>query len=86
MVTQHINLEARLQGKRTDSLRTAVKYSTYSVRVFGSVARGEADSDSDVDFTFKREARTLKKRDRSIESDLQPLTEQLQLANLSGDR
>lgn len=35
---------------------------------------------------FKREARTLKKRYRSIESDLQPLIEQLQNGDFLGDR
>lgn len=36
--------------------------------------------------TFKREARQLKKRDRNLESDLQPLIEQLQNGKLPGDR
>ncbi|WP_421657349.1 type II toxin-antitoxin system RelE/ParE family toxin [Leptothermofonsia sp. ETS-13] len=35
---------------------------------------------------FKREARTLKKRYRNIESDLQTLIEQLQSGDLPGDR
>lgn len=35
---------------------------------------------------FKREARQLKKRDRNIEADLQPLIEQLQRGDLPGDR
>ncbi|MBL1179316.1 type II toxin-antitoxin system RelE/ParE family toxin [Pantanalinema sp. GBBB05] len=35
---------------------------------------------------FKREARTLKKRYRNIESDLQALIEQLQNGDLPGDR
>ena len=35
---------------------------------------------------FKREARTLKKRYRNIESDLQTLIEQLQNGDLPGDR
>lgn len=36
--------------KRKDILRLAAKYGAYNVRVFGSVARGEARQDSDVDF------------------------------------
>jgi len=35
---------------------------------------------------FKREARHLKKRYRNLESDLQPLIEQLQNGDLPGDR
>jgi mRNA-degrading endonuclease RelE of RelBE toxin-antitoxin system len=36
--------------------------------------------------TFKREARQLKKRYRTIEADLQPLIEQLKKGDLTGDR
>jgi len=43
-------LEALLGQKRQDVLRIAVKYGARRVRVFGSVARGEADAQSDVDF------------------------------------
>ena len=39
-----------LQEKREDILRLAAKHGAYNVRVFGSVARGEAGPDSDVDF------------------------------------
>src|SRR3989454_8222714 len=38
-----------LQEKREDILRIASKRGAYNVRVFGSVARGEADSKSDID-------------------------------------
>lgn len=38
-----------LKQRREDILRIAEKYGAYNVRVFGSVARGEADSASDVD-------------------------------------
>jgi uncharacterized protein len=43
-------IEALLQQKRQEVLRIAGKYGAHSVRVFGSVARGEADPASDVDF------------------------------------
>ena len=43
-------LEALLGQKRQDVLRIAGKYGARHVRVFGSVARGEADAQSDVDF------------------------------------
>jgi len=38
-----------LHEKREDIFRVASKRGAYNVRVFGSVARGEADSKSDID-------------------------------------
>jgi uncharacterized protein len=43
-------LEALLRTKRQDVLRIAGKYGARRVRIFGSVARGEADDLSDLDF------------------------------------
>ena len=43
-------LEALLGQKRQDVLRIAGKYGAHRVRIFGSVARDEADNQSDVDF------------------------------------
>jgi uncharacterized protein with HEPN domain/predicted nucleotidyltransferase len=49
-----------LQAKREDILRTAIKHGTFNVRVFGSVARGEADAESDIDLLVDVEpGRTL---------------------------
>ena len=42
-------LDELLQEKREDILRTAARRGAYNVRVFGSVARGEADEKSDID-------------------------------------
>src|SRR5260221_10976739 len=39
-----------ISSKREAILRLADKYGAYNVRIFGSVARGEARLDSDVDF------------------------------------
>jgi len=39
-----------LQNHRDEILQLANKYGAYNVRIFGSVARGEADADSDIDF------------------------------------
>jgi len=39
-----------LKEKRDDILRLAAKYGAENVRVFGSVARGDAGPESDVDF------------------------------------
>jgi len=39
-----------LRARRDDILRIAIRHGAHTVRVFGSVARGEATEDSDVDF------------------------------------
>lgn len=39
-----------LREKREDILSIANMYGASNVRVFGSVARGEADAESDIDF------------------------------------
>ncbi len=44
-----------LQSKRDDILRIASHYGAYNVRIFGSVARGEADEQSDIDFLVNME-------------------------------
>ncbi len=44
-----------LQSKREDILRIAAKHGAREVRVFGSVARGDARAESDVDFLVEFE-------------------------------
>ena len=39
-----------LADKRSQILAIASKHGAYNVRVFGSVARGEATAESDIDF------------------------------------
>ena len=39
-----------LYGKRDEIRSVAAKHGAYNIRVFGSVARGEAGPESDVDF------------------------------------
>ena len=47
---------AEIIGKQRDQILTlAAKYGAFNVRVFGSVARGEANPDSDVDFLVDME-------------------------------
>ncbi len=50
-----MSLKELLQAKREDILRTASKYGAFNVRVFGSVARGEADEKSDIDLLVDME-------------------------------
>jgi hypothetical protein len=45
-----MSIENLVCQKRDDILRIAEQHGAYNVRLFGSVARGEAGPDSDVDF------------------------------------
>jgi predicted nucleotidyltransferase len=44
-----MGIDDLLRAKREEILRLASKYGARNVRIFGSVARGEAKLDSDVD-------------------------------------
>ena len=50
-----MNIDELLQEKREEILRIAARRGAYNVRIFGSVARGEARPDSDVDFLVELE-------------------------------
>jgi predicted nucleotidyltransferase len=50
-----MNIDELLQEKREEILRIAARRGAYNVRIFGSVARGEAGPDSDVDFLVELE-------------------------------
>jgi hypothetical protein len=55
-----MTLEELRHAKRDEILRVAAHRGARNVRVFGSVARGESDADSDVDFLVEMEpGRTL---------------------------
>ena len=45
-----MNIEQFLHEKRDDIRAIAAKHGAYNIRVFGSVVRGEAGPDSDIDF------------------------------------
>jgi predicted nucleotidyltransferase len=60
-----------LRTRREEILKIAARHGAYNVRVFGSVARGEARPDSDIDFLVNLEA------DRSL-LDLARLLRELQ--------
>ncbi len=50
------SIEKLLKAKREDILRIAAKHGARNVRVFGSVARGEADEQSDIDLLVEMES------------------------------
>ena len=50
-----MGIEELLKDKREDILRIAAKHGARDVRIFGSVARGEADEKSDIDVLVEME-------------------------------
>jgi predicted nucleotidyltransferase len=50
-----MGIEELLQEKREEILQIAARHEARNVRVFGSVARGEADERSDIDFLVEME-------------------------------
>lgn len=48
-------IDKQLTAKREEILRLCETYGARNLRVFGSVARGEADAQSDVDFLVEME-------------------------------
>ncbi len=50
-----MNVEEVLHSKRAEVLAIAARYGARNVRVFGSVARGDADTTSDVDLLVDME-------------------------------
>lgn len=51
-----MGIHQSLQNKRGEILRIAAQYGVHRVRIFGSVARGQARPDSDVDVLVDLEA------------------------------
>ncbi|MBD1806671.1 nucleotidyltransferase family protein [Microcoleus sp. FACHB-SPT15] len=45
-----MGIDELLKEKRDEIIRIAAQHGAYNVRVFGSVARGEASAESDIDF------------------------------------
>ncbi len=50
-----MELEKLLEAKRKDVIATTAKHGALNPRIFGSVARGEAGSGSDIDLLVKME-------------------------------
>ncbi len=58
--TTGLGIKDLLSDKRNQILEIASKHGAYNVRIFGSVARGEATVDSDIDFLVElKPERTL---------------------------
>jgi uncharacterized protein len=53
-----MGIEELLLPFREEILKIANKYGAYNLRVFGSVARGEATPNSDIDFLVKLKPQT----------------------------
>ena len=51
-----MDLQTLLHDNRDRVLETAARYGAYNVRVFGSVARGEATAGSDIDLLVSLES------------------------------
>jgi len=50
-----VDIDKLLRTKRDEILNIAAKYGAHNVRIFGSVARGEAGSESDLDVLVELE-------------------------------
>ena len=48
-IRKDVLIEDLLKAKREELLKIAAKHGARNIRIFGSVARGEADSESDLD-------------------------------------
>jgi hypothetical protein len=55
-----MNIYEILKNKKDKIIQIAKNYGAYNVRIFGSVARGQADEKSDIDFLVDlEEGRTI---------------------------
>jgi uncharacterized protein len=66
-----MNLEDLLKTYRNEILQIASRYGATNVRVFGSVARGESDSFSDIDLLVEFEPGTTLLDHAGLELDLE---------------
>ena len=62
-----------LKSRREEILRIAARHGVTDIRVFGSVARGEATADSDVDFLVEARGRTTPWFPGGLVADLERL-------------
>jgi uncharacterized protein len=63
-----LGIEELLANKREEILAIAAKHKASNIRIFGSVSRGEARSDSDIDFLVEMSNHSLLMiRDRVVQ-------------------
>jgi len=62
-----------LQEKRDEIQRIAARHGAYNLRVFGSIARGDASPDSDVDFLISVGPKTTPWFPGGLVADLEQL-------------
>ncbi len=72
-MSQAIDTFEVIRAKREEIQRIAIKHGARNVRVFGSVARGEARPDSDVDFLIDVEPVTSSWFPAGLVQDLESL-------------
>ncbi len=68
-----MGIREQLKAERNSILEVAKRHGAYNVRIFGSVARGEEDEKSDIDFLVTLEAGRSLLDHASLLLDLQKL-------------
>ena len=68
-----MSLDGVIREKRGEILRIAAKYGAHNIRVFGSLARGEANETSDVDLLVEFEPGRSLLDHSGLKIDLQEL-------------
>jgi uncharacterized protein len=82
-----MGIEELLKEKREEILSLAAKHGAINMRIFGSVARGEAQADSDIDFLVEMEpGRSLLDRVALIQDLEDILGRKVDVANVKGLR
>jgi len=70
-----VALSPIIENKRNDILRIAAQHGASNIRVFGSVARGEAEPESDLDLLIQLESGRSLLDLIAIKQDLEDLLE-----------
>jgi predicted nucleotidyltransferase len=70
-----MKIEELLKAKRQEILAIAARHGARNVRVFGSVARGEAKPESDIDILVEMESGTSLMDHVTLMQDLEDLLE-----------
>jgi uncharacterized protein len=70
-----MKIEELLKYKRQEILAIAARHGAHNVRIFGSVARGEAGPESDIDILVEMESGTSLMDHVTLMQDLEDLLE-----------